>query len=107
MTAGLLLIVIFPLALNLGIKFWMLHKDLKEPDMRRDTELERNLNEYEASARFESAWNQVGAEEMQTRSNPRWQTPDAMMLEDRLKREHEVFTPRLPGFLHESDATGP
>ena len=103
----ILLIVIGPWLLSRVIHHWVDWKHFSAPKRHEESDIERKLNDMQADLRFESTWNLSSAEESQSRENPRWQTPEEMLLEDKLKRTDKDWTPRLsglPGVVHQDRA---
>jgi len=92
-----LFIVTFPMLLTLILKVWMAARDSREPDLYKETDIEKHLNDIQANDRFEAAWNMVGTEELASRDNPKWGTPEELLLEEHLKRHREGWSQRLPG----------
>jgi hypothetical protein len=88
----ILLIVIGPWLLSRVIHHWVDWKHLSAPKRHEESDIERKLNDMQADLRFESTWNLSSAEESQSRENPRWQTPEEMLLEDKLKRTDKDST---------------
>ena len=100
----ILLIVVGPWILSRVIHHWVDWKHMSAPKHHEESDIERKLNDMQADLRFESTWNLSSAEEGQSRKNPRWQTPEEMLLEDKLKRTDKDWTPRLsglPGVVHQ------
>ncbi len=96
-----LIIVVLPWLSGRVIKHW---NELKPKKSYEESDIERRLNNSQADGRFELTWNMVAAEEAQSRENPRWKTPDEMLIEEHLKRQDVVWSPRIPGVLHHPES---
>jgi len=95
------LLVVIPWVLTRILKHWMDYRHSREPKLDAESEIERALNDDMANKRFESTWNLIADEEKESRKNPRWRTPEEMLVEEQLERKHGPWKPTIPGFLHD------
>ncbi len=97
----IILLVLIPWVLTRMLKHWMDYRHSREPKLHEESALEKALNDDMANKRFESTWNLIADEEKESRKNPRWRTPEEMLVEEQLERKHGTWKPTIPSVLHD------
>ncbi|HAY35825.1 MAG: hypothetical protein P8H65_09825 [Rhodothermales bacterium] len=98
-----ILIVLGPWLISRVFQHWYDWQSESGPEFEQETELERKLNDTEAQTRFLYAWQVTTEENRQSQKVQKWQTPEKVLPEERLKRKNRPWEPQIPGVVFNRD----